>query len=392
MKAAFFFFYHTAHEAQRVKHANSHIHSGKACLHNWDYVIHAYRQQITLVNREKRKEKHQPSPEGLSLGETQVVLEKSFVKVTGLSTSYNVNAGYGSDVTTTAAYGMTTVPTGSETINNITYTHVSVNYVGFMPQDDITVDVEFTIETSEGNISHAVSNVPVKPNYKTNIIGNLITATDNYQVTLGAWGNEETNLLVVDSATGLKEAIDNAKEGEEITLTGDIDLSELFPVTKAAAALPIIIAEGKSVVLNLNGYTITTPFVAGSTTNHTYAFENHGVLTIKDTKGQGEIVARGIFNYGKMTLESGTIKACDGNGGYGVRNYEGAEVVMNGGSIVTSNEDDHQVDKGGYDATTLRVDEGATATINGGTINNICDFTFALDNYGTTTVKGGEFT
>ena len=25
-------------------------------------------------------------------------------------------------------------------------------------------------------------------------------------------------------------------------------------------------------------------------------------------------------------------------------------------------------------------------------INNICDFTFALDNYGTTTVKGGEFT
>ena len=329
--------------------------------------------------------------EGLSLGTTPVELNKSYVKVTGLSATYNVYKGYGSTETANAVYGMTDVPTGTITVGTESYNYVAMNYIGFMPQSDITVDVDFTIQTSEGNINHTVSNVPVKANYKTNIIGNLISATDNYNVTLGAWGTEETNLLVVDSATGLKDAIDNAKEGEEITLTGDIDLSELFPVTKAAAALPIVIAEGKSVVLNLNGYRITTPLVDGSTTNHTYAFENHGELTIKDTKGNGKIVARGNFNYGKMTLESGTINACDGNGGYGVRNYEGAEFVMKGGTVATIYEDG-DIPGEGYDASPIRVDEGAKAVINEGTITNVSNYTCALDNYGETIINAGTFT
>ena len=329
--------------------------------------------------------------EGLSLGTTPVELNKSYVKVTGLSATYNVYKGYGSTETANAVYGMTDVPTGTITVGTESYNYVAMNYIGFMPQSDITVDVDFAIQTSEGNINHTVSNVPVKANYKTNIIGNLISATDNYNVTLGAWGTEETNLLVVDSATGLKDAIDNAKEGEEITLTGDIDLSELFPVTKAAAALPIVIAEGKSVVLNLNGYRITTPLVDGSTTNHTYAFENHGELTIKDTKGNGKIVARGNFNYGKMTLESGTINACDGNGGYGVRNYEGAEFVMKGGTVATIYEDG-DIPGEGYDASPIRVDEGAKAVINGGIIDNVSNYTVAIDNYGETIVNAGTFT
>jgi hypothetical protein len=93
-----------------------------------------------------------------------------------------------------------------------------------------------------------------------------------------------------------------------------------------------------------------------------------------------------------MTLTSGTINAIDGNGGYGVRNYAGATFTMNGGTIATTLEDDNKVDKGGYDASPVRVDEGATFTMNGGVINNICDFTFAIDNYGTTIINDGKVT
>lgn len=171
-------------------------------------------------------------------------------------------------------------------------------------------------------------------------------------------------------------AMEFAKEGDVISLIRDITLEE-----------PIIVAEDKTVALNLNGKTINTVFAEGSTTNHIYAFTNNGTLTLKN----GTINARGIFNYGTMTLESGTINAIDGNGGYGVRNYPGAEFIMNGGTIATTLEDDNKVNNGGYDATTLRVDEGASAIINGGNINNICDYTFALDNYGTVTVNGGTF-
>ena len=182
-----------------------------------------------------------------------------------------------------------------------------------------------------------------------------------------------------DGYTSLQKAF-NAVDNGTIVLVSDITLENTA-----------VIAEGKTLVLDLNGFKITTPFVEGSDTNHTYAFENHGSLTIQDSKGNGQIIARGIFNYGTMTLKSGTINACDGNGGYGVRNYEGAEFIMNGGSIVTSYEDG-DIPGEGYDASPVRVDEGATATINGGAINNVSNFTVAIDNYGTTTINDGTFT
>ena len=293
--------------------------------------------------------------------------------------------------------------------DNPKYWYAGMNYVFASNADTgITAELEYNIVTkldgvSEVVVNNTIPNVPLKENYRTNIVGNLLTSSTDYEVVIDARFNtpdEVVEVVSVSTATELQEAINEIQDGAEgnIKLEGNIDLSALlgattFAVTKTETArLPIVIPEGKAFTLDLNGFTISTPLKSGSTTDHYYAFENHGTLTIVDSKGEGSINARGNFNYGKMTLESGTITACDGNGGYGVRNYEGAEFVMNGGAIVTSNEDDHQVNNGGYDATTLRVDEGASAIINGGNINNICDYTFALDNYGTVTVNGGMFT
>ena len=242
------------------------------------------------------------------------------------------------------------------------------------------------------------TDIYVEENKVTTIVGDVLTTGGNVKVTIDGELGEKETITVVDNAQSLQDAINNAPDGDEtiIELGGDIDLGDLFGAgifsTRATTApLPIVVAEGKSLVLELNGYKITTPWENQSEEKHYYAFDNKGSLTIQDSKGNGEIIARGIFNYGTMTLKSGTINACDGNGGYGVRNYEGAEFIMDGGSIVTSNEDG-DLPGAGYDATTLRVDEGATATINGGTINNICNFTLAIDNLGTTTIKGGTFT
>ncbi len=225
-----------------------------------------------------------------------------------------------------------------------------------------------------------------------------ITDGKSFDVTIedafaGEIGKEDGKTFAkVDTVEEFLDAIN--KGIEKITLEGDIDLNTLLTAgtlsTRAGATLPFVIAEGKTLELDLNGFKISAPFEEGSTEKHYYAFENKGTFIVKDSKGNGQIIARGNFNYGTMTLESGSIVACDGNGGYGVRNYDGATFVMNGGSISTSLEDDHQVNNGGYDATTLRVENGAKATINGGTINNICDFTYAIDNAGEVVIKGGE--
>ncbi len=241
--------------------------------------------------------------------------------------------------------------------------------------------------------------IPAQRNYLTTITGDILTDGNNVKVTVendGKFEGENVEKIVeVGNATDLKEAINESTEETTIVFSGNIDLGNLVGIlsTRAATTVSIVIPEGKVVALDLNGFNLTTPFVEGSDTNHTYAFENHGSLTIQDSssKGNGQIIARGIFNYGTMTLKSGIINACDGNGGYGVRNYDGAEFIMNGGSIVTSYEDGDKPGVG-YDASPVRVDEGATATINGGAINNVSNFTVAIDNYGTTTINNGTFT
>ena len=142
----------------------------------------------------------------------------------------------------------------------------------------------------------------------------------------------------------------------------------------------IVIPQGETVVLDLNGKTVNSVFNGTSTTNHIYALSNKGTLTIQ---GNGSINSRGIYNYGSLTLNAGAINAIDGNGGYAVNNQNGSTFVMNGGVVAATNEDDHQSSSGGYDATALKVPAGCTATLNGGTINNVCDFTFAIDAAGT---------
>ena len=261
--------------------------------------------------------------------------------------------------------------------------------------------VQFSLDIKDGAETIKLNNfntaIPVEANKVTSIVGDVLTEGGNVNITIDGTLEELETITLVDTAASLQEVIAGIEDGgsANIELGGDIDLGDLFGAgilsTRAAATLPIVIAENKTLVLDLNGFKITTPFVEGSTTNHTYAFENYGSLTIQDSKGNGQIIARGNYNYGTMTLESGSIVACDGNGGYAVKQCAG-EFVMNGGQIVTNLEDDNQVDEGGYDATTLRVDAGATATINGGTINNICDFTSAIENSGELVINGGNIT
>ena len=209
-----------------------------------------------------------------------------------------------------------------------------------------------------------------------------------------------------------------ANQGYTNVAPTDVKVATLAELQAALAAeneLPIIITAqieipaDETVTIDLNGKTVNSVFNGNSTTNHIYALSNKGTLTIQDTKGNGSINSRGIYNYGSLTLNAGAINAIDGNGGYAVNNQNGSTFVMNGGVVAATNEDDHQSSSGGYDATALKVPAGCTATLNGGTINNVCDFTYAIEakgtlnipetsaitvngNHGAIAVSGGETT
>ena len=133
----------------------------------------------------------------------------------------------------------------------------------------------------------------------------------------------------------------------EIMLNADVTIDET-----------VTIPADKEVILNLNGFDITSGYQPGSTTKHIYPLNVYGNLTIKDTKGNGSVTGRGIFVQAgsKLTIDSGSIYAIDSNGGSALWMY-GGDVVINGGHI-------EQKAEGTYNFA-INAPAG-TVTVNGG--------------------------
>ena len=155
-------------------------------------------------------------------------------------------------------------------------------------------------------------------------------------------------------------------------LSASVEVTSLAELQAALAEdneLPIIITEtivipeGETVTIDLNGKTVTVPETTGK---HIYALNNKGSLTLKDTKGNGSITARGIYTGyngtstdetvagAKMTIESGKYIGMDTDGGAAIFNC--AELVVNGGDFT-----------GGVAAINNR--KMGDATIKGGTFH-----------------------
>ena len=211
------------------------------------------------------------SIEGLAVGTTPIDITHSEVVVTGLSAVYNVADGTVSGAHE-LAYSKASVPGGELDAN---HTYVAKNYVGFAPMVGDNAEVSFKIYTSEGEIDHVVSNVPVKPNYRTNIVGNLITANEDYNIELDPSWNELGNTEVVSegiirningdyevtSARGLAYAINNL-------FVADADFyltSELYDMSEYAVTPPTVPA---GVTINIYGETpvVTRSIALGGVT------------------------------------------------------------------------------------------------------------------------------
>jgi hypothetical protein len=91
------------------------------------------------------------------------------------------------------------------------------------------VSVDYTIVTAKhGTITNTITNVPVAKNYRTNIIGNLLTSDTNYNVVLDKnWGGEN---IIATNAEEFVAALDRAQDGDVINIPeGEYEIpSSLF--------------------------------------------------------------------------------------------------------------------------------------------------------------------
>ena len=168
----------------------------------------------------------------------------------------------------------------------------------------------------------------------------------------------------------LQEAI-NTADNQTITLVGDVVLDT-----------PLLVAQGNSVTIDLNGKTIYQTATSASE-SHLIAVKSGGSLTIQngtlsfaattpDTQwgGEGQPPYPGyanntITNQGTLVLENTTVenKTSKGGASYVIDNYAGANLIINEGTVLTQSGGDIAIRmfNGGSGAINV--------TINGGTIS-----------------------
>lgn len=223
------------------------------------------------------------------------------------------------------------IPGGGETLvtkDGTKYLWMTMNYilpVGKQGEKHISnVTAEFIPENGDP-ITASAPQAPVQNNYRTNILGNLLTSQVIFNVEIVPIFNEPDNdidLVNIKNAESLKALF---ATGGEATLAADLVLDE-----------SVTVKSGKEVVLNLNGKTVKN-------NSNSSAFGVYGSLVINgegtvDGGEGGDNVAVWSMPGGKLTINGGTYTVgADANGlGNSTIYTTGGDVVINGGTFSTA--------------------------------------------------------
>ena len=209
-----------------------------------------------------------------------VVVESSKVIVTKVGSHFNVatniaetpgNPGFNS-VTEPLEFVFNTEsdPSGVDeyiTVNGQKYEYVAMNYM-FATGETVTVQYEINTiltgtngQAATAQVTNQVLNVPLKENYRTNIVGNLLTSTTDYEVVIDAsWDDQGDGTLVEvwDSKYAQAPYYNEAMGQYEISLASELawlahkvngTLENPAAETKTVGYWPADDFSGKKVVL-----------------------------------------------------------------------------------------------------------------------------------------------
>lgn len=158
-----------------------------------------------------------------------VELVSSKVKVTNANTVFNVATSVASEPQV-MEFRMNGVPANPATLpgfDNPSYLYAGMNYI--FAGDNATVEYDIVTKLNggmEGTVNNTVSSVPLKENYRTNIVGNLLTSKVDYEIIVDADFNEPDDYSsYVTTTAELDEALKANKEVITVALGSDVSLT-----------------------------------------------------------------------------------------------------------------------------------------------------------------------
>ena len=248
----------------------------------------------------------------------------SLFTATDAASSFDVFAGEGTDPVR-ISFTEATLPAEQLTLKDGTsYTYLAMNY--FIPAGKLSeTHVSNLSATFKGATDDVVISVPsakVQANYRTNIVGNLLTDQVVFNVEIVPAFEDETTIDIenITTAADLRTALAN---GHSAKLAADIEISK-----------GLVVPSGKNVVLNLGGKTIKAT-AAGVVAITVYGYlEIAGAGTVDGGEG-GDNQAINVQPGAKLVIRDGSFTVGgDANGlGNSCIENRGGEIEIYGGTF-----------------------------------------------------------
>lgn len=276
--------------------------------------------QVNIGTLDKLKAGTTTAPAIDLTGATSKVVVKDVPTVFApLATTPETMFSGASDVTFQAA----AVPTEKLSVKSVEYDYLAMNYV-FAPAEGTVCDLtaEFSLKDM-APISLSSPATPLKRNYRTNILGSLLTSTADFIVVVDpafAGDEDEVNLTSVKNEASLRALFATG---------GSAKLADNIEVSKG-----LVVPTGKRVVLDLGAKTIkaTAPDVKAITVLG--ELEINGVGTVDGGEG-GDNQAVLVQPGGRLVVKKGTFTVGgDANGlGNSCICSNGGDVQIYGGTF-----------------------------------------------------------
>ena len=251
---------------------------------------------------------------------------KSSVKVSGIFSSMNLMTGIPDPSTSReVTFGFSAIPEEKFTVGDNEYDYLALNYLLVSDQKGL-VNCEFSCTDEATNdsktIRKTISNVPVQRNYRTNIFGSILTGAVDLGITIDPdFDTHDHNY---------EELLLAAQNGGSVTLTENITITD---------EAPIVIDNGNTLTVDLNGKTITRAD-GDNGQSGVWAFRvNNGTLILNDATGTGTINGGEGLEHSMLWANGENSKIIINSGNYTVggnpngNNYNVCVYASNGGSV-----------------------------------------------------------
>ncbi len=284
--------------------------------------------QVNIGTLDKLKAGTTTAPAIDLTGATSKVVVKDVPTVFApLATTPETMFSGASDVTFQAA----AVPTEKLSVKGVKYDYLAMNYV-FAPAEGTVCDLtaEFSLKDM-APISLSSPATPLKRNYRTNILGSLLTSTADFIVVVDPAfaGDEDIYPLIVNGVAykTLDAAVAAAKTGEQT----------IIALNKDMAGNGVKTIKGQDVVIDLGGHTFDIDgSLVGSAGTETNGFQllKGSKVTFKNGMLKSKKAKLLIQNYSDLTLENVTLDATGGEAEYVLSNNHGTVKIIGSSSIL----------------------------------------------------------